>query len=99
MPLLSNLLRTGGPKYPPSLSEYKYSVVLFILADLVREGRISLDELQGLSENKLHCIRDHQRHTRSECNRLFSSIRLRRNKKKKMTQRLQVSDKSKLPFS
>jgi Photoprotection regulator fluorescence recovery protein len=39
--------------------EYKYSVLLLILADLVREGRVSLDELDGLAEDKLHCIRDH----------------------------------------
>lgn len=39
--------------------EYKYSVLLLVLADLVREGRISLDELDGLAEDKLHCIRDH----------------------------------------
>ncbi len=39
--------------------EYKYSVLLLVLADLVREGRISLDELDGLAEDKLRCIRDH----------------------------------------
>ena len=41
--------------------EFKYSVVLLVLADLVREGRISLDELQGLAEDKLRCVRDHSR--------------------------------------
>ena len=39
--------------------EYKYSVLLLVLADLVREGRVSLDELGGLAEDKLRCIRDH----------------------------------------
>ena len=39
--------------------EYKYSALLLVLADLVREGRISLDELGGLAEEKLRCIRDH----------------------------------------
>ena len=43
--------------------EYKYSVVLLVLADLVREGRVSLDELQGLAEDKLRCVRDHRRHS------------------------------------
>jgi hypothetical protein len=39
--------------------EYKYSVLLLVLADFVREGRVSLDELDGLAEDKLRCIRDH----------------------------------------
>ena len=39
--------------------EFKYSMLLLVLGDLVREGRISLDELQGLSEDKIRCIRDH----------------------------------------
>lgn len=39
--------------------EYKYSVLLLVLADLVREGRVRLDELDGLAEDKLRCIRDH----------------------------------------
>lgn len=43
--------------------EYKYSVLLLVLGDLVREGRISLEELQGLSDDKLHCVRDHPRHS------------------------------------
>ena len=43
--------------------EYKYSVVLLVLADLVREGRIALDEIQGLAEDKLRCVRDHSRHS------------------------------------
>ena len=41
--------------------EYKYSVVLLVLGDLVRQDRISLDELQGLSEAKLRCVRDNVR--------------------------------------
>jgi hypothetical protein len=39
--------------------EFKYSVLLLVLADLVREGRITLGELHGLGEDKLHIIRDH----------------------------------------
>ena len=42
--------------------EYKYSVLLLVLGDLVREGRISLDELHGLAEDKLRVVRDHPRH-------------------------------------
>ena len=42
--------------------EFKYSSVLLLLAQLVRESRISLDELHGLSEDKLNCVRDHSRH-------------------------------------
>jgi photoprotection regulator FRP-like protein len=41
--------------------ESKYSVLVLVLADLVREDRISLDELDGLAEDKLRCIRDHAR--------------------------------------
>ena len=39
--------------------EYKYSTLLLVLADLVREGRTSLDELARLADDKLRCIRDH----------------------------------------
>jgi len=39
--------------------EFKYSVLLLVLADLVREGRITPDELHGLGEDKLRIIRDH----------------------------------------
>ena len=39
--------------------EYKYSVLLLVMADLVREGRVNLDELHGVSEDKLRIIRDH----------------------------------------
>jgi hypothetical protein len=41
--------------------EFKYSVVLLVLANLVREGRISVDELHGLAEDKLRIIRDRAR--------------------------------------
>ena len=41
--------------------EYKYSVLLLVLGDLVREGRLKVEELQGLSEAKLRCVRDHRR--------------------------------------
>ena len=43
--------------------EFKYSAVLLVLADLVREGRISLEELQGLAEDKRRCVRDYTRHS------------------------------------
>ena len=39
--------------------EFKYSVLLLVLADLVREGRINPDELHGLGEDKLRIISDH----------------------------------------
>src|SRR5215467_7360243 len=38
--------------------EFKYSVVLLVLAALVGEGRINPDELHGLAEDKLRIIRD-----------------------------------------
>jgi len=39
--------------------EFKYSVLLLVLADLVREGGINLDQLHGLSEDKLRIVCDH----------------------------------------
>ena len=39
--------------------EFKYSMLLLVLADLVREGRINPDELHDLGEDKLRIIRDH----------------------------------------
>jgi hypothetical protein len=42
--------------------EFKYSVLLLVLADLVREGRITPDELHGLAEDKLRVVRDYPRH-------------------------------------
>ena len=39
--------------------EFKYSAVLLVLAELVRAGSISLDELRGLSDDKLRCVRGH----------------------------------------
>jgi photoprotection regulator FRP-like protein len=39
--------------------EFKYSVLLLVLADLVRKGCVNLDELHGLAEDKLRIIRDH----------------------------------------
>ena len=41
--------------------EYKYSIILLVLGDLLHEGRISLDNLRGLTEDKLCCVRDHRR--------------------------------------
>ena len=42
--------------------EFKYSSVLLLLAQLALERRITLDDLHGLSEDKLKCVRDHSRH-------------------------------------
>ena len=39
--------------------EFKYSVLLLVLADLARKGSINLDELHGLAGDKLRIIRDH----------------------------------------
>jgi hypothetical protein len=39
--------------------EFKYSVLLLVLADLVRKGCINVDELHGLAQDKLRIIRDH----------------------------------------
>ena len=39
--------------------EYKYSKLLFVFADLVREGKLDLEDLRGLSEYKLRYIRKH----------------------------------------
>ena len=39
--------------------EFKYSVVLLVLGELVRAGSIGLNELRGLSEDKLRCVRGH----------------------------------------
>ena len=41
--------------------EFKYSSVLLLLAELVRERRVSLDELHGLSEEKLKYVRERSR--------------------------------------
>ena len=39
--------------------DFKYSVVLLVLGELVRAGNIDLDELRGLSDDKLSCVRGH----------------------------------------
>ena len=39
--------------------EYKYSKLIFVFGDLVREGKLDLEELRGLSEDKLRYIREH----------------------------------------
>lgn len=36
--------------------DYRYSQLEFVFGRLLREGRISEDELAGLSEDKLQCI-------------------------------------------
>jgi hypothetical protein len=43
--------------------EFKYSVVLLVLGDLLREGQINVEELQGLTEDKLRCVRNHSQHS------------------------------------
>jgi hypothetical protein len=37
--------------------DYRYSVMVFVFADLLSRGRLSEHELQGLSEDKLSSIR------------------------------------------
>jgi hypothetical protein len=37
--------------------DYRYSVLLMVFANLVRQGRLSEHELHGLSQNKLDSIR------------------------------------------
>ena len=54
---------TGRRKEIDAKYEYKYTVLLLLLGDLVREGRIDMNELEGLGEDKLHCVRDHLRHS------------------------------------
>ena len=41
--------------------EFKYSMLLLVLADLVRDGRINPDELYGLGEDTLRIIRGYTR--------------------------------------
>ena len=42
--------------------EYKYSVLLPIFGELVREGRLDAKDFQGLAEDKLAFIRREARH-------------------------------------
>lgn len=37
--------------------DYRYSVLILVFGNLIRQGRLSEQELQGLSENKLDAIR------------------------------------------
>lgn len=37
--------------------DYRYSVLILVFADLIRQGKLSAKELQGLSEGKLGSIR------------------------------------------
>ena len=39
--------------------EYKYSTLVLFLADLVREGKLDVEDLRGLSEDKLRYVRQH----------------------------------------
>jgi hypothetical protein len=39
--------------------EYKYSTLVLVFADLVREGNLDSDDLRGLSEDKLRYIHQH----------------------------------------
>jgi hypothetical protein len=39
--------------------EYKYSTLILLFADLVREGKLDTEDLRGLSEDKLRYIRQH----------------------------------------
>lgn len=38
-------------------SDYRYSVLILVFGNLIRQGRLSEQELQGLSEDKLDAIR------------------------------------------
>jgi hypothetical protein len=39
--------------------EYKYSTLVLVFANLVREGKLDREDLSGLSEEKLRYIRQH----------------------------------------
>jgi GTP-sensing pleiotropic transcriptional regulator CodY len=39
--------------------EYKYSTLVLVFANLVREGKLDREDLRGLSEEKLRYIRQH----------------------------------------
>jgi Photoprotection regulator fluorescence recovery protein len=39
--------------------EYKYSTLMLLFADLVREGKLDREDLRGLSEDKFRYIRRH----------------------------------------
>lgn len=41
--------------------DYRYSVLLFVFADLIRKGRLREEDLHGLSEDKLGYIRSYAR--------------------------------------
>ena len=51
---LTQLRKTIDSKY-----EYKYSKLVFVFVDLVREGKLRIEDLHGLSEEKLRYIRQH----------------------------------------
>jgi len=36
--------------------EYKYSVLIFVFGNLIRQGRLTEQELQGLNQDKLDAI-------------------------------------------
>jgi Photoprotection regulator fluorescence recovery protein len=39
--------------------EYKYSTLILVFADLIQDGDLDLEDLRGLSEEKLRYIRQH----------------------------------------
>ena len=39
--------------------EYKYSTLILVSADLIREGKLDSENLRGLSEDKVSYIRQH----------------------------------------
>ena len=51
---LTQLRKTIDSRY-----EYKYSKLVFVFVDLVREGKLRIEDLHGLSEEKLRYIRQH----------------------------------------
>lgn len=41
--------------------DYRYSMLLFVFADLIRKGRVHEEELYGLGEDKLEYVRSYAR--------------------------------------
>jgi hypothetical protein len=39
--------------------EYKYSTLILVFADLIQDGQLGLEDLRGLSEDKLRYVRQH----------------------------------------
>ena len=48
---MSKEIRAIGRKY-----DYRYSVLLLVFARLIKDGWLTVDELSGLSEDKINCL-------------------------------------------